>query len=278
MTIIYKLANDNYTRVIQEISMILSFINQKGGVGKTTSCINTSAYLASMGYKVLIIDLDSQANASNALGVNVNHDTIYEVLTGRSSVIRDNVIRKTDIEGLNIIPSCTRLAGVEIELCTIDKGREFILKDILKDIKDDYDYIMIDCPPSLGIVTVNALSASDSIIIPLQCEYLSMLGLSQLMYTVRQVQKYLNPSLKIEGIILTMYDKRSNLTLSVRREIEEYFKDKVYKSTIPRNVRLAEAPSFGLPIVKYDDTCSGAVAYKKLADEFITRINKNNIA
>ena len=251
--------------------MIYSFINQKGGVGKTTSCVNTSAFLASKGYKVLIIDLDSQANASNALGIHVNHNTVYELLIGKADVLRDNVIRDTDIASLKIIPSCTSLAGAEIELCSVEKGRELILKQALEAIKDDFDYIMRDCPPSLGLLTVNALSASDALMIPLQCEYLSMLGLSQLMYTLRQVQKYLNPNIRIEGIILTMYDKRSNLTLSVRREIEEYFKDKVFKTTIPRNVRLAEAPSFGLPIVKYDMKSSGAKAYNALVEEFIAR-------
>ena len=255
--------------------MIYSFINQKGGVGKTTSSVNMAAYLANAGKKVLLVDLDSQANASNALGTNTTTGTTYDVLTDRKDIVRDSLIHNTTVPNLTILPACRYLAGVDLELSAIKKDREFILKRKLGPIKNNYDYIIIDCPPALGTITVNALTASDAIIIPMQCEYLSMLGLSQLMYTVRQTQKYLNPSLHIEGIILTMYDKRSKLTHSVRAEIEDYFKGKVYNTTIPRNVRLAEAPSYGLPILKYEATCSGAVAYRALAEEFMAREAEN---
>lgn len=254
--------------------MIYSFINQKGGVGKTTSSVNVSAYLAELGNKVLLIDLDSQANASNAVGVNTTHNTSYDVLTNRGDIVKDHMLSKTCVNNLSILPACRYLAGVDLELSSIKKGRELILRDKLAPIKDDFDYIIIDCPPSLGTITVNALTASDAIIIPMQCEYLSMLGLSQLMYTVRQTQKYLNKSLYIAGIILTMYDKRSRLTQNVRAEITEYFKDKVFETTIPRNVRLAEAPSFGLPILKYEDSCQGAIAYRNLTEEFLLREGK----
>ena len=256
--------------------MVYSFINQKGGVGKTTSAINIASYMASFGYKVLLLDLDSQANASNALGVNTTKNTTYHLLTDRADIVRDSMAHNTCIDGLSIIPSCRYMAGVEIELSTVEKGRENILRSKLSAVIGEYDYIIIDCPPALGTVTVNALVASDAIIIPMQCEYLSMLGLSQLMYTIRQTKKYLNPRLQIAGIILTMYDKRSRLTLEVEHEIEEYFEGKVYDARIPRNIRLAECPSFGLPILKYAEDSKGAIAYKALSEEIIERERGEN--
>lgn len=253
------------------MAKIITFTNQKGGVGKTTSCINTAAYVAKAGKRVLVVDMDPQGNASSGLGIIEKNKCrgIYGVLIGEYPV-NDNVIQPTSITNLDIIPTSTNLAGAEVELAIMGEHREYVLKDALTLVRENYDFIMIDCPPSLGLLTVNALTASDSIIIPIQCEYFALEGLSQLVYTVKQVRQYLNKTLEIEGILLTMYDKRSKLTLQVEAEIKKFFADKLYKTRIPRNIRLAEAPSHGVPIMTYDSNCQGAKAYAELAKEIIS--------
>lgn len=250
---------------------IVAFLNQKGGVGKTTTCVNMSGYLASMGKKVLVLDIDPQGNASSNLGINKEEKpkTIYDVIIDDNTV--EEVILPTKIENLSIIPAHVDLAGAEIELVQMN-NREKVVRNILKKIKDKYDFICIDCPPSLGLITVNALTACDSVLIPMQCEYYALEGLTQLMYTVKLVKKHLNESIDVEGVVLTMKDNRSNLGQSVASEIQQFFGKKVYKTMIPRNVRLAEAPSFGEPIHTYDPKCTGALAYKALTEEFL----KNN--
>lgn len=255
------------------MAKIITFTNQKGGVGKTTSCINVAAYIAQSGKRVLVVDMDPQGNASSGLGVVEKNKcrSIYGVLIEEYDIL-DNVIQPTSVTNLDIIPTSTNLAGAEVELAVIDNGREFVLKNALLKVIDKYDYILIDCPPSLGLLTINSLSASNSIIIPIQCEFFALEGLSQLIYTVKQVQKYLNKDIEIEGIVLTMYDKRSKLTIQVEDEIKKFFADKLYKTRIPRNIRLAEAPSHGVPIMNYDSNCQGAKAYKELSNEIL----KNN--
>lgn len=255
------------------MAKIITFTNQKGGVGKTTSCINLAAYVAATGKRVLVVDMDPQGNATSGLGIREKNKrrSIYEVLIGNYD-ITDNVILPTSVTNLDILPTSTNLAGAEVELVIIENSREFVLKKALSPILDKYDFIMIDCPPSLGLLTINSLTASDSIVIPIQCEFFALEGLSQLIYTVKQVQRSLNPKISIEGIILTMYDKRSRLTVQVEAEIRKYFSDKLFTSKIPRNIRLAEAPSYGMPIISYDPSCSGAKAYRDLSKEFL----KNN--
>jgi len=250
---------------------IVAFLNQKGGVGKTTTCVNMSGYLAKMGKKVLLLDIDPQGNASSNVGIDKDskQKTIYNVIVDDNTI--DEVILKTKLENLDVIPSDVDLAGAEIELVQMN-NREKVLRSILRKIKDKYDYICIDCPPSLGLITVNALTACDSVLIPIQCEYFALEGLSQLMYTIKLVKKHLNENIDVEGVVLTMKDNRSNLGQSVAADITKYFGKKVYKTIIPRNVRLAEAPSFGEPIVMYDPKCIGAIAYRNLTEEFL----KNN--
>ena len=249
---------------------IIAFANQKGGVGKTTTCVNVATYMALMGKKVLILDVDSQGNATTAVGIKKSKDlkTIYDLIDGESSY--NEVIKPTIIENLSIIPSTVDLAGAEVELVQIPQ-REKVIKKILDNIKSDYDFILIDCPPSLGLITVNALTASDSIIIPIQCEFFALEGLTQLMNTVRLIKYHLNPELDIEGVVMTMKDKRFNLTTQVSNEILKFFNKKVYLTTIPRNVRLAEAPSHGLPVALYDANSKGAEAYLSLAEEILKR-------
>ena len=249
---------------------IISFANQKGGVGKTTTCVNLSAYLAVMGQKVLIIDLDPQGNATSGVGVEKrkNLKTIYDLIDGESPI--DEVIVETRIDGLDIIPSTVDLAAAEISLVSMS-NREKILKNILENIKNSYDFIMIDCQPSLGLLTVNALTSSDSVLIPMQCEFYPLDGLTQLMNTIRLVKLHLNPDLDVEGVVRTMKDNRSNLINQVSQEIIKVFKSKVFETYIPRNIRLAEAPSHGLPIVLYDPSSKGAEAYLSLAEEFLNR-------
>ncbi len=249
---------------------IIAFANQKGGVGKTTTCINVATYMALMGKKVLILDVDPQGNATSAVGINKTKDlkTIYDLIDGESAF--EDVIKPTIIENLYIIPSTVDLAGAEVELIQIPQ-REKVIKRILDDIKDGYDFILIDCPPSLGLITVNALTASDSIIVPIQCEFFALEGLTQLMNTIRLVKYHLNPTLDIEGVVMTMKDKRYNLTNQVSNEIMKFFNTKVYVTTIPRNIRLAEAPSHGLPVALYDATSKGAEAYLSLAEEIMKR-------
>lgn len=248
---------------------IVAFLNQKGGVGKTTTCVNMAGYLASMGKKTLVLDIDPQGNASSNLGIDKDSKpkTIYDVIIDDNSI--EEVILPTKLDNLHIIPSDVDLAGAEIELVKMN-NREKIVRNILKKIKDKYDYICIDCPPSLGLITVNALTACDSVLIPIQCEYFALEGLSQLMYTIKLVKKTeLNKDIDVEGVVLTMKDNRSNLGQSVAQDIQKYFGKKVYKTIIPRNIRLAEAPSFGEPIVIYDPKCTGAIAYKALTEEFL---------
>lgn len=249
---------------------IIAFANQKGGVGKTTTCVNVATYMALMGKKVLILDVDSQGNATTAVGIKKSKDlkTIYDLIDGESSY--SEVIKPTIIENLSIIPSTVDLAGAEVELVQIPQ-REKVIKKILDNIKSEYDFILIDCPPSLGLITVNALTASDSIIIPIQCEFFALEGLTQLMNTVRLIKYHLNPELDIEGVVMTMKDKRFNLTTQVSNEILKFFNKKVYLTTIPRNVRLAEAPSHGLPVALYDANSKGAEAYLSLAEEILKR-------
>lgn len=244
----------------------MSIANQKGGVGKTTSSVNLSAGLASLGNKVLLIDTDPQGNATSGLGINKADVTycIYNMLV--EEVEAEDVVVSTDTVNLDIIPATIQLAGAEIELVQI-MSREMRLRKALENLQDEYDYIIIDCPPSLGLLTLNALTASDSVIIPVQCEYYALEGLSQLLNTIRLVQKHLNKQLMIEGVLLTMLDARTNLGIEVVEEVKKYFQDKVYKSIIPRNIRLSEAPSHGQPIINYDPKSKGAEVYLELAKE-----------
>lgn len=247
---------------------IIAIANQKGGVGKTTTSVNLSACLAHLGKKVLLIDSDPQGNATSGVGINKGdvEDCIYNILIDDVPV-RD-VILPTAIENLKVVPATISLAGAEIELVSTI-SREVRMKQAIRDIKDDYDYVIIDCPPSLGLLTLNALTASDSIIIPVQCEYYALEGLSQLLSTVRLVQKHLNEELYIDGVLLTMFDARTNLGIQVIEEVKKYFQDKVYKTIIPRNVRLSEAPSHGKPIILYDPRSKGAEVYLELAKEVV---------
>ena len=245
---------------------IMSIANQKGGVGKTTSSVNLSASLASLGNKVLLIDIDPQGNATSGVGISkadVPH-CVYNILV--EEVPAEDVIVSTELPNLDVIPATIQLAGAEIELVQI-LSREMRLRKALENLRDEYDYIIIDCPPSLGLLTLNALTASDSVIIPVQCEYYALEGLSQLLNTIRLVQKHLNKQLSIEGVLLTMLDARTNLGIEVVEEVKKYFQDKVYKSIIPRNVRLSEAPSHGRPIINYDPRSKGAEVYLELAKE-----------
>ncbi len=247
---------------------IISVANQKGGVGKTTTSVNISASIASKGKKVLLVDLDPQGNATSGVGIDKGavNSSVYDLISNNAQV--NDVIKKTDFKNLYILPSNISLAGAEIEMVDME-NRMFKIKDILTPIKKDYDYIFIDCPPSLGLITLNALSASDSLLVPIQCEFYALEGLSQLMMTVRTVKRLYNNNLEIEGVLLTMYDGRLNLTVQVANEVKKYFPDKVYKTVIPRNVRLSEAPSFGQPVLYFDHLSKGANSYLDLADEII---------
>ena len=253
------------------VGRIIAIANQKGGVGKTTTSVSLSACLAYLGKKVLLMDTDPQGNATSGVGVNKGdvHQCIYDVLIDDIDI--RNVILETKVENLYVVPATISLAGAEIELVTTI-SREVRLKRALQDIKDDYDYIIIDCPPSLGLLTINALTASDAILIPVQCEYYALEGLSQLLSTIRLVQKHLNNQLVIDGVLLTMFDARTNLGIQVIEEVKKYFQDKVYKTIIPRNVRLSEAPSHGEPIIIYDPKSRGAEVYLELAKEVIRNV------
>ncbi len=251
------------------MSNIIAIANQKGGVGKTTTNVNLSSCMAAKGKKVLTIDIDPQGNTTSGFGLAKDMEgafSIYDVLI--NGVDAKDAIQTTNIENLDIIISNIQLAGAEIELVPII-ARELVLKRAIESIRDQYDYIFIDCPPSLGLLTINALTAADKVLVPIQCEYYALEGLSQLANTIRLVKQHLNPDLEIEGVVLTMFDARTNLSIQVVEEVKKYFKDKVYKTIIPRNVRLGEAPSFGLPINLYDPKCVGAVAYSELAQEMI---------
>ena len=244
------------------------FVNQKGGVGKTTSAINIGAYIALAGKKVLLVDFDSQGNMSSGVGVSKDKPTIYELLAGQ--IEGEKAIKKTPVANLDAISASIDLSGVAIELAD-QEDREFYLKNALEPLKAVYDYILIDCPPSLGILTLNGLAAADSVLVPMQCEYFALEGITLLLQTVQKVQKGINPDLKIGGIFFTMYDSRTRLAQDVVMQVKSYFKDVVFNTIIPRNVRLSEAPSHGLPICKYDPECVGARSYAKLAEEVIRR-------
>lgn len=250
---------------------VIAFSNQKGGIGKTTSAVNLAACVALKGKKVLLIDLDPQGNATTGVGIHKKNDskTSYDLLIG--SCEPQDAIVQTKFDNLSVIPTNIALAGAEYEL-TSEENRTQILANKLKDIEDDYDYIFIDCPPSLGLLTLNALTAADGIVIPMVCEFYALEGLSQLMMTIRKVKKHYNPSLEIVGILITMYDKRLNLTAQVKAELEKYYADKLFKTTVVRNVKLSEAPSYGEPIIYYDKNSKGSVAYTALADELMERI------
>ena len=248
------------------MAYVVSFSNQKGGVGKTTSCVNLAAYIALSGYKVLLVDLDSQANASSALGVfdKKAENSIYTALC--TGDIRPCIVKGADFD---FVPSSRDLTGAELEL-NDKEDREFVLKNALSAVLDDYDYIFIDCAPSINLLLVNALTASKGVIIPLQCEYFALEGMNQLLNTVRLVKKHLNPSIEIDGVLLTM-SMRNKLAKDVEKNVRSLFKSAVFDTKIPRNIRLAEAPSFAKTINNYDDKCAGALAYKALAQEFISK-------
>ena len=249
---------------------IIAFSNQKGGVGKTTTCVNMSAYLAKKGYKCLIVDLDAQGNATSGLGFAKSEvkNSVYNVMIDDMPI--EEAVLKTCVEGLDILPSNIDLAGAEVELVYV-KDREKVLRRVLERAKASYDFITIDCPPSLGLLTINALAAADTVLIPIQSEYYALEGLSQLMNTIKLVVKHLNSSLKIEGVVLTMNDNRAIISRQISEEIRKYFGKRVFDTVIPRNIRLAEAPSHGLPIMLHDTRCSGAKAYLALTEEYIAR-------
>lgn len=248
----------------------IAIFNQKGGVGKTTTNINLAACLAIKGKKVLVLDIDPQGNTTSGLGISKRglENTMYEVLI-EEGYDPGNAIRHTVVKGLDIIPASVELAGAEVEMVQLE-GREKRLKRALDTIRDGYDYIFIDCPPSLGLLTINSLTAVDSVLIPIQCEFYALEGVSQLMSTIELVKKSMNKNLSIQGVILSMFDGRTNLSIQVVEEVKRYFKQKVYTTVIPRNVRLAEAPSYGLPIMEYDPKSNGARAYMEFAEEFLS--------
>lgn len=249
---------------------IIAIANQKGGVGKTTTAINLSACLAEAGKKVLTIDLDPQGNTTSGLGVNKNEQekTTYELLIGQNSI--EECLLKEVLPGLDVLPSNVNLSGAEIELIGI-RQKEFILKKEIDKVRDNYDFVIIDCPPSLNMLTVNAMTTADTILVPIQCEYYALEGLSQLIHTINLVKQRLNPNLELEGVVFTMYDARTNLSLQVVENVKSNLKNTVYKTIIPRNVRLAEAPSHGMPITLYDSRSAGAESYRLLAEEVIQR-------
>lgn len=253
---------------------VICIFNQKGGVGKTTTNINLCSYLAMEGYKVLTLDIDPQGNTTSGLGIDKRNLelSMYDVLT--TDVSLEDVIIKSDlIQNLSIAPSTMELAGAEVEMIA-KKDREQVLLEKIKKLESKYDYIFIDCPPSLGMITINALTCSNSVLIPIQCEFYALEGVGQLMNTIQLVKKSLNKDLEIEGVLMTMYDYRTNLSNEVYKEVQKYFKDLMFKSTIPRNIRLAESPSFGLPIMLYDEKCKGADSYLNFTKEFLERQHK----
>lgn len=252
------------------MTQTICIANQKGGVGKTTTAINLSAALAVSSKKTLLVDCDPQANATTGIGIDKTRidKHLYHGMIGNANA--SELVVKSEVKGLDVIPSLIELIGFEVEMMNSD-SREKILKNLLKDLGDKYHYIIIDCPPSLSLLTLNAMVAADSILIPLQSEFYALEGLSQLLQTVKRIKQSLNKEIKVAGILLTMFDKRTNLSLQVAEEAQRYFKDLVFKTKIPRNVRLGEAPSFGKPILLYDPSCSGAKSYNKLAREIISK-------
>lgn len=246
---------------------IIAIANQKGGVGKTTTAVNLSTIFAKKGKKTLMIDADPQGNATSGLGISKDVEfSTYDVLMNDTNI--NEIIKATEIKNLKICPSAINLAGAEVELVDVEK-REYRLKDKLDKIKNEYEYIIIDCPPSLGLITLNSFTAADSVLIPVQCEFYALEGLGQLINTINIVKQVMNKRLEIEGAVLTMYDARTNLSNQVVKEVKDYFEDKVYKTVIPRNVKLSEAPSFGMPITVYDPRSKGAKCYEKLAKEIL---------
>ena len=245
--------------------------NQKGGVGKTTTNINLCAYLAMEGYKVLTIDIDPQGNTTSGLGLDKRNLelSMYDVLTSDAS-LREVILKSELVQNLFIAPSTMELAGAEVEIIG-KEDRETILTNKIKEVEDEYDFIFIDCPPSLGVLTINALTSVESVLIPIQCEFYALEGVGQLINTIKLVKKSLNKDLEIEGVVMTMYDYRTNLSNEVFEEVKNFFNEKVFETTISRNIRLAEAPSFGLPIMLYDEKCKGAESYKALTKEFLSR-------
>ena len=248
----------------------IAIANQKGGVGKSTTAINLSSCLGEMGQKVLTIDMDPQGNTTSGMGVEKNEveNTIYELLLGESKL--EDCIIPLNFDNLSLIPSNVNLAGAEIELIGVE-DKEFILKNAIDQVRDQYDFIIIDCPPSLNMLTINAMTTADTVLVPIQCEYYALEGLSQLMHTIELVQERLNPELEMEGVVFTMYDARTNLSLQVVENVKDNLKQTIYKTIIPRNVRLAEAPSYGMPINLYDPKSSGAESYLLLAEEVINK-------
>jgi chromosome partitioning protein len=247
---------------------IIAIANQKGGVGKTTTAVNLGASLAVAGKRVLLVDIDPQGNATSGLGINRTQLTrcIYNLLLGEAE--EQDVLVATQVAGLDLIPATINLAGAEIEMVGIE-NREMLLRHALQALRQRYDYILIDCPPSLGLLTLNALTAADNVLIPLQCEYYALEGLGQLLHTIKLVQEHLNPSLELEGVLLTMFDARTNLAIQVVDEVKSYFGDKVFSAVIPRNVRLSEAPSHGKPVLFYDARSRGSLLYQEVAQELI---------
>ncbi len=260
----------NIAEMMRRMGRVIAIANQKGGVGKTTTSINLSAALAEKGKKVLVIDTDPQGNTTSGFGIEKNNIecTIYEMMIVECSVF--DSIRKNIVERVDIIPANVDLAAAEIELIDAE-SKEYILKKYIDPIKDEYDYVIIDCPPSLSMLTVNAMTTADTVLVPIQCEYYALEGLSQLVHTVNLVRERLNPKLEMEGVVFTMFDSRTNLSLQVVENVKSHIDEKVYKTIIPRNIRLAEAPSYGIPINLYDSKSAGAEAYRLLADEIIER-------